>query len=208
MILQSYHCNNSERVGSHKVKSWMPNLHVLHFTLCGILYDNPMMVKCNMQLLLWTNILAFEALFKYLLLNVSPLAGQHTSHISWNPKVHINGPTPQPYTESDESSPQLHRTSLISMSILPSNLHLYHRRNKTKKNTLSCVFHSATKTIFLHCYGTYMEICNVRVPRRWMSTEPELFTLFFLPRPAVQLGPRPTRFFGFVEHTHTDTHTR
>jgi len=135
MILQSYHCNNSERVGSHKVKLWMPNLHVSHITLCEILYDSPMMVNCNcnMQLLIWINIPVFEALFKDLLLNVSPSAGQHTSHMSWNPKARINNdPTPQPYTEPDESIPQLQPTSLISTSMLPSHLHLYPKEKKKK----------------------------------------------------------------------------
>ena len=41
MILQSYHCNNSEHVGSHGVKFWMTNLHVLHFILFEISYDSP-----------------------------------------------------------------------------------------------------------------------------------------------------------------------
>ena len=170
MILQSYHCNNCERVGSHKVKFCTPNLHVSHFNLCDILYDSPMMVNCNcnLQLLIWINIPVFEALFKDLLLNVSPSAGQHTSPISWKPKARINNDSkPQPYTEPDESTPQLQPISLISTSMLPSHLQLYPQRNK--KRTLSCGLHSVTKTIFLHGYGAYMEIRNVRVLRKWHS---------------------------------------
>ena len=152
MILQSYHCNNSERVGPHKVKFWMPNLHVLHFTLSEILQ---MMVNCNTHLLLWINILVFGVLFEDLLLNVNPSAGQHTSHISWNPKVHINSdPTPQPYTEPEESSPQLHPTSLISVSILPSHLHQYHRR---KKNRMC--FIQLQRPVMIHIWKSVTYVC-------------------------------------------------
>jgi len=104
----------------------------------------------------------FEALFKDLLLNVSPSAGQHTSHISWNPKARINNdPTPQPYNEPDESIPQLQPTSLLSTSMLPSHLHLYPQSNKKKPFRVGFIQlqRPSSYTAMVHIWKSVKYVC-------------------------------------------------
>jgi hypothetical protein len=77
-----------------------------------------------------------------------------------------------------------------------------------KPTNLSYEFHSVTQTIFLHCYDTHMEICNVRVLRRRHSIEPELCTFFFFFFLSRQFNSGLGRLVSEICRVDRDTHNR
>jgi hypothetical protein len=164
IILRPYHCSNSERVGSHKVKFWTPNLHVLHFTLFEILYNSPMMVNCD-----WNLCLRHYLKICYCM-RVPQLVNTLLT-LSWNPKCeHMSIWT---YWQRPNTA-ALYRARWIQSTATPNFFNIYINPTlpftpipPTKQKKLPYVFHSVTQTTFLHCYDTHMEICNVRVLRRW-----------------------------------------